>query len=153
MITDVANSYCKANGRKLRGGFAAIPHALLNSEKYTKLTPKAVKLMVDFLGQYRGYNNGDFSMAWSVMSEFGWRSKSTLYSARDELREVGFITLTRQGGKHQCSLYAVTWQPIDECGGKLDVPSTVVASGEWKDDGFLCAPIRGIKEKSSYDNQ
>ena len=66
------------------------------------------------------------------MSARGWKSKDTLYRARDELIENGMILLARQGGKHQCSLYAVTWKPIDECGGKLDVPATTVAPGYWR---------------------
>ena len=48
------------------------------------------------------------------------------------LLETGMIELTRQGGLHCASLYAVTWLPIDECGGKLDVNATAVASGLWK---------------------
>jgi hypothetical protein len=44
----------------------------------------------------------------------------------------GFIEQTRQGGKNQCSLYAVTWLAIDECNGKLDVNPTRAASNLWK---------------------
>jgi len=92
--------------------------------------------MLDLYGQYKGSNNGDFAMAWSMMKKRGWRSKDTLYRARDELIDNGFVIQTRQGGKHQCSLYAITWQPIDECNGKLDCPSTIVAPGYWK-KGFV----------------
>ena len=71
-------------------------------------------------------------LAWSVMSSKGWRSKGTLYRARDQLVDKGFIVLTRQGGMHKCSLYGVTWKPIDECNGKLDLESTRAALGTWK---------------------
>ena len=126
----------KAKGRCDSGSFVAMPHAILESETYARLSAPAVKLMLDLYGQYRGSNNGDFGMAWSTMKKRGWRSKDTLYRARDDLIEKGFVIQTRQGGKHQCSLYAVSWQPIDECGGKLDCSSTIVAPGYWK-QGFV----------------
>ena len=122
----------RLKGRSESGGFLALPHRVINSSKFLTLSPKAVKLLVDLAAQYKGHNNGDFSMAWKFMKARGWRSKQTLYAARDELIEKGFLMLTRQGGKHQCSLYAITWQPIDECKGKLDVSATRVAPGNWK---------------------
>ena len=132
----MANSRRKAKGRRDNGSFVAVPHAVLESDTYAKLSASAVKLTLDLYGQYKGSNNGDFAMAWSMMSKRGWRSKDTLYRARDDLLDNGIIIKTRQGGKHQCSLYAVTWQPIDECNGKLDCSPTNVAPGYWK-HGFV----------------
>jgi hypothetical protein len=66
------------------------------------------------------------------MKARGWASKETLWNATEELEHYGFIKKTRQGGRHACSLYAVTWWSIDECGGKLEIPSTRAASNEWK---------------------
>jgi len=131
----MALSRRRAKGRRESGSFIAMPHAILESQTYAKLGAPAVKLMLDLYGQYKGSNNGDFAMAWSMMQKRGWRSKDTLYRARNELLENGFIVQTRQGGKHQCSLYAVTWQPIDDCMGKLEHPPTRVALGYWK-QGF-----------------
>jgi hypothetical protein len=122
----------RAKGRAERGSFVMLPHQLLNTQKYCELSAKSVKLLIDVYAQYKGKNNGDFSIAWKLMIKRGWVSKGTLYKARDELIEKGFLMLTRQGGKHQCSLYAVTWQSIDECKGKLDIPATRVAPGNWK---------------------
>jgi hypothetical protein len=116
-------------GRAEGGSFVALPHSLLNAPKFCDLSGKAVKLLLDVYAQYKGHNNGDFSIAWKLMSVRGWKSKQTLYAARKELIGKGFLMLTRQGGRHQCSLYAVTWQSIDECKGKLDVPATRVAPG------------------------
>ena len=128
----MARSRQRAKGRRDSGTFVAMPHAILESENYARLSAPAVKLMLDLYGQYKGSNNGDFTMAWSMMKKRGWRSKDTLYRARDELIERRFVIKTRQGGKHRCSLYAVTWQPIDACNGKLDCLSTTVAPGSWK---------------------
>ena len=134
----MAFSRSKAKGRRESGSFVLIPHAMLESEPYSRLSGSAVKLMFDLYCQYKGHNNGDLSMAWSRMQKRGWRSKETLYRARNILQQNGFIVQTRQGGKHQCSLYAVTWRPIDECSGKLEHPSSPVALGYWKNG---CAPL------------
>lgn len=67
------------------------------------------------------------------MHPLGWRSRDTLERALHQLIDAGLIELTRQGGLNRCSLYALTWHAIDECGGKLDVPATRVASGLWKE--------------------
>ena len=92
----------KAKGRRESGSFVAVPHAVLESEAYSRLGGWAVRLLLDLYSQYKGKNNGDLSMVWSLMNTKGWRSKDTLYNARDELNENGFIVLTRQGGKHRC---------------------------------------------------
>ena len=110
-----------------------MPHRVLDCEAYTRLSSKGVKLLVDLFAQYRGSNNGDLGMAWTVMEKRGWHSRDTLTRARKELVDNGFIIKTRQGGRHQCNLYAVTWLAIDDCKGKLDCPPTNVAPGYWKD--------------------
>jgi len=122
----------KAKGRREIGSFIAVPHAVLECANYASLSPRAVKLFFDIYGQYKGNNNGDFTMAFSVMKNKGWRSKDQLNKARFELLQKGFIVQTRQGWNNHCSLYGVTLHPIDECGGKLDVDATIVAYGWWK---------------------
>lgn len=96
------------------------------------LSHKAAHLLDDLTSQYRGKNNGDLSAAPKTMALYGWTSHGSVDDAIAELIAQGFIEQTRQGGRNQCSLYAITWQPIDECGGKLDVKPTVVASNLWK---------------------
>ncbi|SDA27072.1 hypothetical protein SAMN05216315_13210 [Nitrosospira sp. Nsp18] len=130
----------KARTRALReaqekrgpGGFVALPFALLRSRSFAALGPHSVKLLFDLLHQYNLRNNGDLSMSFEkVMKPRGWKSKDTLYKARQELLECGFIILTRQGGLHQCSLYAVTFFAVDHCEGKLDVSATRSPLGLW----------------------
>ena len=122
----------KLKGRRNGSSFIMVPHRVLECTNYASLSPRAVKLLFDLYGQYKGSNNGDFTLAWSVMKEKGWNSKDQLNKARLELLEKGFIVQTRQGGKHRCSLFAVTFQPINECGGKLDINPTQTAYGWWK---------------------
>lgn len=122
----------KAKGRRDSGSFVRMPHALLRHRKFAELSPRATKLFIDLCAEYTGNNNGDFSIAWRSMSHRGWRSKDQLYKAVAELTQTGFVVKTRQGGKHKCSLYAITLWPIDECEGKLDMPPTPRAPGTWK---------------------
>ena len=128
----MARNRRKHKGRRDGGTFVALPHAVLESETYARLGNAAVRLLIDLYGQYRGSNNGDLSLEWRKMERRGWRSKDTLHRAKQELLENGMILLTRQGGKHQCSLFAVTWQPVDDCGGKLDVLQSNSAPGYWR---------------------
>ena len=138
----------RVRGRLASGSFAAFPHNVLESTEYAELTSSEVKLLLDVFAQFNGRNNGDLTCAWSVMKRRGWRSKDTLTRALRGLLERAFITKTRQGGKHRCSLYAVTWREIHECDGKLDVRPTRVASGAWKNnsvtrESYHIDPITG----------
>jgi hypothetical protein len=123
----------KELGRRESGGYLGLPHAVLKSPNYALLSSHAVKLLVDLGSQYRGKNNGDLCATWSILQPLGWRSRETLGISIKELLYYGFLEKTRQGGKRQCSLYALTWQPIDECMGKLDVNPSFIASALWKE--------------------
>ncbi len=122
----------KTTGRAEGGGYFRLPHAVMESPNYRALSAHARMLLNDLGLQFRGANNGDLSAAWKIMQPRGWRSRDTLGRALAELLHFGLIEKTRQGGLNHCSLYALTWQAIDECGGKLDVSATRVASGLWK---------------------
>ena len=115
-------------------GFSMLIHAYFQSREYAELSPRAVKLLVALYCQYRGSNNGDLCGAWSIMSKRGWTSRSQLEKALDELLAKGWISMTRQGGKRVPTLYAVSFQPIDHCGGKLDVAPCATPSHLWKRD-------------------
>lgn len=142
----MARSRLKLKGRREEGTYLALPHAVLDSQSFSGLSGRAVKLLCDIARQFNGINNGDLTAAWTLMKARGWTSKDQLLKAERELRETGFIELTRQGGRHQCNLYAVTWNAIDACPGKrLDVSPTHVPSGLWKHSGNkACAPPRGL---------
>ena len=122
--------------------FAGVPLEVIKTRKYASLSAWAVKLLLEFAAQYNGpgTNNGDLQAAPKVMMRQGWRSSGTLHAATKELERAGFIVRTRQGGRNQCNLYALTWNPIDECidrktgQPKHDVKPTIVAPGNWRDD-------------------
>ena len=111
-------------GKEGQSGFLHLPHYVTNSDAYRSMNGWGVKMLVDIASQFKGKNNGDFCATWSVMQCRGWKSKGTVDRAVKALLEVGLIEQTRQGGRNRCSLYGVTWRPIDECKGKLDVKPT-----------------------------
>jgi hypothetical protein len=126
-------SYAKAKGRREAGRFIALPHCCLEHDNFVRMSSKAVKLLVDICLQYNGHNNGDLTVAFSIMKTRGWKSKQTLFLAKEELLHYGWIICTRTAlSQRTANLYAVTFRPIDDCRGKLDIKSTKVAPHNWK---------------------
>lgn len=122
----------KLTGKGGDYSFVGLPHYILKSQEFASLTPNGVKLLMELAKEYKGKNNGDFSAAYSVLKTRGWRSPGTLSKALKELLADGWIVTTRHGGRHRCSLYAVTWWPIDECGGKLEFATENIPRHDWK---------------------
>lgn len=109
-------------------GHFSLPAALLALDDMKQLSAKALKLLIDLGAQFNGRNNGDLCATLSMMRLRGWNSNDTLTKAKKELLERNLILETKQGGLGiGPSLYAVTWQPIHECNGKLEVASTLLA--------------------------
>lgn len=91
-----------------------IVRSVFESVAFTKLSPHACKLLLELVSQYRGDNNGDLTLAWSVVSKRGWRSRTTLWRCKQELIEAGFVYVTRLGQfPSTCELLALTWFPLD----------------------------------------
>lgn len=108
--------------RSSKTSFAGIPRIVMDSYSYLSLGPSAKALLFEAAYQYKGKNNGDLCFAWTLMQKRGWKSKATLNNALKELVEANLLVLSRQGHFRKpfdrCSLYAITWQAIDECPGK-----------------------------------
>lgn len=117
-------------GRKARRGptypgFLHLHRPLLECPDFVTLKGNALKLLIDLGAQYNGYNNGDLCAAMSVLRHRAWNSNSQIRAALNELQERNLIMETKRGGLGiGPNLYALTWRPIDECGGKLDVQPT-----------------------------
>lgn len=118
--------------RREPGGFAALPHCLLESQVYIGLSAHAVKLLNDLLAQFKGFNNGDLCLAWTIMAKRGWKSRDTLNKARLELLDTELILVSRYGDRKRPNLYALTFFAIDECGGKLDIKATEKPVSTWR---------------------
>ena len=101
-------------GRQYTESFTGIVHSVFESPAFTALSPHACKLLLELAGQYRGKNNGNLTVAWSVVSKRGWRSRSTLWRCKAELIKAGFVYVTRKGHMPStCELLALTWFPLD----------------------------------------
>ena len=122
----------RITGRQTTNSFLSLPHHVLNHENFRCLSPRATKLAIDIAVPYRVSNNGDLCAPLSLMRDRGWNSSDQLDKAKKELVGKDVIRVARQGGLNKCNLYALTWLPIDECNGKLDIPATNIAPVNWK---------------------
>ena len=133
----------RIKGRQSIKQFLMLPHTVLNHPKFVSLRPRAVKLLLDIAAQYNGRNNGDLCAPLSLMSLRGWNSSDQLHKAKKELVRNELILVSRQGGLNKATLFAVTWVPVDECNGKLDIAATKTAPVKWNDRSL--SPPRGSK--------
>ena len=124
--------YRRAKGRRTSEPFLSLPYSLIRHKNFKTLKAKPTKLLIDIASEYNGRNNGDLCAPLSIMRERGWSSNDQLFRARKELVARGILWVSRQGGRNQCTLYALTWQPINDCGGKLDINATTTAPHDWK---------------------
>jgi hypothetical protein len=131
-MTSKSERHRRAKGRQVSKSFVQFPHDLLNHDSFRTLTPRATKFLVDISAQYNGRNNGDLCAPLSLMKKRNWNSSDQLFKAKREVEQRGLIRVARQGGLNRCNLYALTWFPINECDGKLDVQPTSVAPNDWK---------------------
>ena len=98
--------------------FAGVPRYVIDTPAFKSLRGNSVKLLVLLASQYKGNNNGDLIITHSFYKSH-FKSSQTMYAARDELEEKGFIATNAYGGM-SCggyktpSLYALTWLPVDD---------------------------------------
>jgi len=123
--------YSRSKGRRKSATFTMLRHDVMDSPNYRALSPRAVKLLLDIARQYNRFNNGDLCATYKVMKPRGWTSKDQLQKGLDELEHYGFILMSRQGGKHKCNLYALTWLEIDECKGKHELRVSKTPLNNW----------------------
>lgn len=94
--------------------FVGIVRSAFEAPAFCDLSPHACKLLLELMQQYRGNNNGDLTVAWSVVEKRGWRSRTTLWRCKAELIKAGFVYITRKGHMPStCELLALTWFPLD----------------------------------------
>jgi hypothetical protein len=98
--------------------FTRIPRYVIECAAFKSLGGNSVKLLLVLANQYKGNNNGDLSITYSLNKGY-FRSSQTMYAARDELEQKGFIATNAYGGMSHGgyklpSLYAITWLPVDD---------------------------------------
>jgi hypothetical protein len=126
------NTYKQTAKKRDGGAFLAVPMAVLDSPAYINLSPAAVKLLWDIYAQYRGDNNGHLYCAWVIMEKRGWKSQTTLTSAKKELLTSQLLFETRKGARpNKAGWYAVTWQALDAIDG-MDVAPAAFPRGVYR---------------------
>ena len=104
----------KFKGSKYSEPFVGIVRSVFEAPPFTALSPHACKLLLELASQYRGDNNGNLTVAWSIMKKRGWNSRTTLWRCKSELIDAGFIYVTRKGHMPStCELLALTWFALD----------------------------------------
>jgi len=126
MAAESARKRDRFKGRTSKGPpFVQIFHRITDSDAFGKLSGNACKLLLEIALQYRPGRNGDISVPWSRLKNRGWRSQGTVADSKRELMDGGWIIETRKGGKNKCSLYALSYYPIDESEKHLEPPTTI----------------------------
>lgn len=102
-----------------RGSWTKLYREMITCHAYRALSMTARCLLWDMKSMVNGTNNGSIGAPFSVMKkQFGWTSSSALSKSLYELRAMGFIALTKQGGFKEgdrvCSLYRFTDLPVYE---------------------------------------
>jgi len=127
------NRRWKHTGKGAGRSFVQIPHFVLESAEFAALPPYAVKLLFELVRQYKGNNNGVLSATITELKPRGVTSEPTLWKHLTHLEQTGWIVRTRQGGRYLgCNLYAVTWWPINDGGGKHPMQAERKPSHLWK---------------------
>ena len=123
-------SRMQVKGRRITGRFIGLPHVVVKNKDYIQLSYKSKALLIDLMLQYNGKNNGDLTTALAILRDRGWKRQATVGEAVKELIDANLIIRTREGQFRnpfsRCALYAITWQPIDDCKDKdLTVNPTI----------------------------
>lgn len=125
--------------------------SVMTAPSFRTLSGSATKLLLLIYGQYNGYNNGDLQATFTLAKQWGIRSEATLARALGELIDSELILRTRLSAflnpGRKCALYAVTWKPIDECKGKLDVAPTRTPPILWAK--HLTGPLQKMKPQAA----
>lgn len=97
--------------------FLALPLVVLESPCFVRLSPHAVRLLLDIAMQLNdgnsGPNNGRLIASTRYLSTRGWKSHDMAVKARRELEAAGLLIETRKGARpNRAAWYAVTWKPL-----------------------------------------
>ena len=83
---------------KNTSSFAGIPRHIIEHKSFKSLGYAARSLLMNLAYQYKGKNNGNLVITWSLLDEW-FGSNTTMYKARDSLDKAGFIVINAYGGR------------------------------------------------------
>lgn len=133
----MASSYQRSKGRRENRPFKQLYTDMIKSKAFRQLNGNELKVLLFFIGEYNGSNNGNLMLVQNKSFDDLNISKPTTNTALKSLIRKGFILKSKQGGQNQPTLYALTCYPIDECLNKNglsvhDLKPTSTASNEWR---------------------
>ncbi|WP_426343094.1 hypothetical protein ACN9MU_16600 [Pseudoduganella sp. R-32] len=97
------------------GGFVAIPWIVMDCPAYLQLSHTSRSLLYELARQFVKNNNGRLVLCAKHMERRGWKSPDVINRAKKQLLALGFIYLTRRGGRpNKAAWYAVTWRTLNE---------------------------------------
>lgn len=144
-MTTLKEKRRRNKGRRSSGTFLKLPDKVTDHLAYISLSASTKGFLPEIVRQYKGKNNGDLSATLKLLKPRGWNSNKQITKCLSELIEHGLIVKTRQGGRHKCNLFAIAWEPIDECGGKLEIGPTTTAPNSFMT--FKLDPVHPIEVK------
>ena len=113
-------------GRNAEHQYWNFPYSMARSLAFQQLSGVAAKVLIELRTRFNGYNNGRISLSLEEGAALLAMSKSTVKRAMEELVEVGFIRLVRQGRFYGrlASEWRLTFEDFDGQRG--------TATHEWK---------------------
>jgi len=115
----------------IRGQYAAIPRAVLDSTAFMQTGHHAKALLFELLRQHNGNNNGHLHLSYAWLAKRGFNSRDVVKRAQMELIEHRLVVQTRMGGLNAGPhLYALTWLNISNFIG-LDLRPQEYHPGAW----------------------
>lgn len=88
---------------------------MIQSDVFRKLSPAAVKILIELASHHNGFNNGRIVCAYSQLQIPLGLGKATIHKGLKELQEKGFIICTKKGyyTGRKASIWEVTFLKSD----------------------------------------
>ena len=96
------------------GLFIALPHSVVDSPNFQKLSANAKALLLEVARQWMPNSNGRLLLSKAYLHPRGWKSSDMISKGKKELLQGGFIYETVMGHRpNKASWYALTWYALD----------------------------------------
>ncbi len=107
-------------------GFARLPHRLLDSQEWRRLSPPAHDIIVQAFRIHNGSNNGNIALTWPDFKDReGFSNKHTFYGHRNAAVDAGILVRVSEGRRTQSGrkpdLFAINpkWIRESSLGSKI----------------------------------
>jgi len=132
------SDYSKQKGRKSERKHSQLYDDMSKSKAFKWLTGAELKVLIFFISEYNGFNNGILDLSYEKANDELGLSTVTFSKALKGLIEKGFIKKSVQGGKNILNRFAVTCYPVNDCRNKdgikmHNLPVSPVATNDWRE--------------------